>query len=427
MDTDSLPPLLTLLGFLALFAYLSLAENAGGNGSGLLRDSAPAQQRTWFVLAPLKYACVIAAAISAFFLSRALSPGSGIAAAGYLAILSLALLVALTVIHRLAGRLAQQRPALADACSRPALALLRRRARTKRPAAVPANGNGNGHAPDDNAVPPPPEITQAELDTLDHRDWAMLQSIIKLDEATAHQIMIPRLDMVALEINTPLQEAVKPIIDTGYYRIPVYEDNLDHIVGIIHSIELLKHLSRDDLERLTLHDIERHTPYFVPETKRLDNLLEEIQKEAVQMAIVVDEYGGIEGLITMEDLLEQIVGEIEDEFSKDAAPEIDPQPDGSVAVTAGVTIDQIRNFFGVELSAQDANTIGGYVYTTLGRMPQEGDTVTADRLIITVTSIDGRRIRRLHLQPRADDETPADTPTETNGNKETNPAGETPD
>ena len=422
MDTDSLPPLLTLLGFLALFAYLSLAENAGGNGNGLLRDSAPAQQRPWFVLAPLKYACVIAAAISAFFLARALSPNSGFATAGYLALMSLALLVALTVIHRLAGRLAQQRPALADACSRPALALLRR-ARTQRPAANPSNGNG--HAPDDNAVPPPPEITQAELDTLDHRDWAMLQSIIKLDEATAHQIMIPRLDMVALEINTPLPEAVKPIIETGYYRIPVYEDNLDHIVGIIHSIELLKHLSRDDWKRLTLHDIEQHRPYFVPETKRLDSLLEEIQKEAVQMAIVVDEYGSAEGLITMEDLLEQIVGEIEDEFSKDAAPEIDPQPDGSVAVTAGVTIDQIRSLFGVELSAQDANTIGGYVYTTLGRMPQEGDTVTADRLSITVTSIDGRRIRRLHIQPRAADD--ADTPAETNGKKETGAASETPD
>lgn len=406
MDTDSLPPLLTLLGFLALFAYLSLAENAGGNGNGLLRDSAPAQ-RPWFVLAPLKYACVIAAALSAFFLSRALSPGSGFAAAGYLAILSLALLVALTVIHRLAGQLAQQRPALADACSRPALALLRR-ARTKRPATAPANGNGNGM---DAPTPEAPEITQAELDTLDHRDRAMLRSIIKLDEATAHQIMVPRLDMVALEINTPLQEAVKPIIDTGFYRIPVYQDNLDHIVGIIHSIELLKHLSRDDLEQLTLHDIARHSPYFVPETKRLDDLLEDIQKEAVQMAIVVDEYGGTEGLITMEDLLEEIVGEIEDEFSQAAEPEIDPQPDGSIAVSAGVTIDQIRSLFGVELSDPDTNTIGGYVYTTLGRMPQEGDTVTADRLSITVTSINGRRIRRLHLQPRPDDEPPAETST----------------
>lgn len=418
MDTDSLPPLLTLLGFLALFAYLSLAENAGGNGNGLLRDSAPAQ-RPWFVLAPLKYACVIAAALSAFFLARALSPGSGFAAAGYLAILSLALLVALTVIHRLAGQLAQQRPALADACSRPALALLRR-ARTKRPAANPSNGNGPGP---DAADPDAPEITQAELDTLDHRDRAMLRSIIKLDEATAHQIMVPRLDMVALEINTPLPDAVKPIIDTGFYRIPVYEDNLDHIVGIIHSIELLKHLSRDDLEQLTLHDIARHSPYFVPETKRIDDLLEDIQKEAVQMAIVVDEYGGTEGLITMEDLLEEIVGEIEDEFSHAAEPEIDPQPDGSIAVSAGVTIDQIRSLFGVELSDPDTNTIGGYVYTTLGRMPQEGDTVTADRLSITVTSINGRRIRRIHLQPRPDDA----SPTETSAASETNPANETPD
>ena len=127
----------------------------------------------------------------------------------------------------------------------------------------------------------------------------MLRSIIRLDDTTAHEIMIPRLDMVALEVNTPLREAVNPIIQSGHTRIPVYAESIDHIIGIVHSLELLKHFSNANLEQMTLREVQIHPAYFIPENKRLDDLLEEIQQKAVQMAIVVDEYGGTEGLITM--------------------------------------------------------------------------------------------------------------------------------
>ena len=149
-----------------------------------------------------------------------------------------------------------------------------------------------------------------------------------------------------------------------------------------------------------LRDVQRHPAYFIPENKRLDDLLEEIQQKAVQMAIVVDEYGGTEGLITMEDLLEEIVGEIEDEFSRSEEPEVSPQLDGSALVSAGVTTDVVEELFGIRLDNEDADTIGGYVYTTLGRMPQTNDRVETERLSIVVTSVRGRRIHRLHLYPK---------------------------
>ena len=395
MDTDSLPPLLTFIGFLALFAWLCLAENAGGNGGGSMREGAPTQ-RAWYVLAPLKYACVIALAVAGFYLAQNIPGING----GYLAILALALLVGLTVIHRLAALLAQRRPAFAAAGSRPALALLRRTGgRPRRPAAAEQpNGNGSAAAPE--TPPEAMDITEAELENLDHRDRAMLRSIIRLDDTTAHEIMISRLDMIALEVNTPLLQAVNPIITSGHTRIPVYEESIDHIVGIVHSLELLKHLSNANPEELTLRDVQRHPAYFIPENKRLDDLLEEIQQKAVQMAIVVDEYGGTEGLITMEDLLEEIVGEIEDEFSRTEEPEVSPQLDGSALVSAGVTTDVVEELFGIHLDNEDADTIGGYVYTTLGRMPQTNDRVETERLSIVVTSVRGRRIHRLHLYPK---------------------------
>ena len=385
---------MTLIGFLALFAYLCLAENAGGNGGGLLREGAPAR-RPWFVLAPFKYACVLALALAGLALAQTIPGMNG----GYAIILALALLVVLTLIHRLAAVVAQRQPALAAACARPVLALVRRGFGRARRGAAADPASGGGAALPAESVPETPAITEEELENLDRRDREMLRSIIRLDDTTAHEVMIPRLDMIALEINTPLLAAVDPIIASGHTRIPVFQENIDHIVGIVHYLELLKHLSNANPEALTLHDVQRHTPYFIPENKRLDDLLEEIQQKAVQMAIVVDEYGGTEGLITMEDLLEEIVGEIDDEFSRRVEPEVARQPDGSALVKAGVAIDAVEELFGVKLDDADADTIGGYVYTTLGRMPETGDRVETEQLSIEVTAVLGRRIQRLHIHP----------------------------
>ena len=234
---------------------------------------------------------------------------------------------------------------------------------------------------------------------MDWRDREMLRSIIRLDNSTAREVMAPRLDMIALDINTPLWEATGPIIKSGHTRIPVYQESIDHIVGIIHSLDLMQLLSRQDWSQFTLRDLLRPA-YFIPETKRLDDLLQEFQQRAVQMAIVVDEYGGTEGLITMEDLLEEIVGEIEDEFSKGEEPEVAQQPDGSVLVSAGVTTDVIEDMFATKLDNPDVDTVGGYVYMALGRMPRIGDVVETDQLHIEIASVLGRRINKLNIRSK---------------------------
>lgn len=224
-----------------------------------------------------------------------------------------------------------------------------------------------------------------------------------MDNSTAHEVMVPRLDVVALEISTPIAQAIEPIIKSGHTRIPVYEENMDHIVGIVHSLDLLQLFSRDDWSQASLKDLARQA-YFIPETKRLDVLLEEFQQNAVQMAVVVDEYGGTEGIITLEDLLEEIVGEIEDEFSKTEDPEIALEDDGAALVSASVTNDVIEEMFSAKLDNQDVDTIGGYVYMTLGRMPHVGDVVETATLTIEITSVLGRRIHKVRI--RAKDTTP---------------------
>ena len=397
MDTDSLPPLLIFVGFLALFSYLSLAEQGGSNGSGLLRDNPPSQ-RLWFVLSPFKYACAIAVSITGFYLVQ-LNLGL---AWGAVSLYALALLVLLTLIHRAAALMARRWPGLAAGCARPALTLLRRPGRRSAPAAAGAPGSDAGAE----AETPTLNITEEELVSMDRHDREMLRSIIQLDNSTAHEVMIPRLDMITLNVNTPLRLATEPIFRSGHTRIPVYEENIDHIVGIIYSLDLLQLLSRDDWSRYSLRDLVRPA-YFIPENKRLDDLLQEFQQRAIQIAIVVDEYGGTEGLITMEDLLEEIVGEIEDEFNKREDPEVVKQDDGSFLVSAGVTNDVIEDLFDVKLDNPDVDTIGGYVYMSLGRMPHVGDVVETEQLRIEIASVLGRRIHKLNIRAREETATGA--------------------
>ena len=395
MDIDSLPPLLILIGFLALFSYLSLAEHSGANVGGILRDTSPVQ-RAWFFLSPFLYACAIAISICGFYLVQ-LNFGLNW---GLIAIMALSLLVLLTLIHRLTALVAQLRPALAARCSSPALALLRRGDRRTRNSGAGLNPGSDGAEAGGDLASETLDITEEELVSMDLHDREMLRSIIQLDNSTAHEVMVPRLDMVALDINTHLQQATDPIIKSGHTRIPVYEESIDHIVGIIHSLDLMQLLSRQDWSQFTLRDLLRQA-YFIPETKRLDDLLQEFQQRAVQMAIVVDEYGGTEGLITMEDLLEEIVGEIEDEFSKGEEPEVARQQDGSVLVSAGVTTDEIEDMFDTKLDNPDVDTVGGYVYMSLGRMPRVGDVVETNQLHIEITSVLGRRIHKLNIRSKS--------------------------
>ncbi|MDE2844640.1 MAG: hemolysin family protein [Chloroflexota bacterium] len=393
MDTDSLPPLLLILAAsLILFTFLSVAEHAGSNSGGILRDNS-ANQRAWFLISPFKYACIVATVLSGFFLLRLYFTQVWLDGL----ILFVASLVVLTLIHRMASAFATRHQVAVARLSSPLLSALRR-SENRMSAGSSASGNGNPRADSDGTTDPETlNITEEELVGMDQHDREMLRSIIQLDNSTAHEVMVPRLDVFALEINTPIPQAIEPIIRSGHTRIPVFEENIDHIVGIIHSLDLLQLLSRDDWSQASLRDLVRQA-YFIPETKRLDVLLEEFQQKAVQMAIVVDEYGGTEGIITLEDLLEEIVGEIEDEFSWSQEEEVMLEETGVAIVNASVTNDVIEEMFGVKLDNPDVDTIGGYVYMTLGRMPHVGDLVETDVLVIEITSILGRRIQKVRIQ-----------------------------
>jgi CBS domain containing-hemolysin-like protein len=240
-------------------------------------------------------------------------------------------------------------------------------------------------------------IAAAEFGGIDARDREMLRSILRLDVSTVREIMMPRLDMVTVDVNSSLLEVAVSMCQNGHSRLPVFEESIDTIVGIVHSRDLLAILGRGESDK-ALREAMRPA-FFIPESKRLDDLLEELQEKGVQMAIVVDEYGGTEGLVTMEDLLEEIVGEIEDEFSRDLEPEVVRYPDGSALVDAGVTTDEVRALFGAVLDSTDIDTVGGYVYRSLGRIPQAGDIVVTEKLRIEVVSIFGRRLRKLRINP----------------------------
>ena len=395
MDTDSLPPLLLILaGSLLLFTFLSVAEHAGSNSGGLLRDNS-ANQRAWFLISPFKYACIVATVLSGFFLLRLYFTQVWLDGL----ILFVVSLVVLTLIHRMASAFATRHQGVVARLSNPLLSALRR-SENRIGAVSSSSGNGSPRAESNGTTDAETlNITEEELVGMDQHDREMLRSIIQLDNSTAHEVMVPRLDVFALEINTPIPQAIEPIIRSGHTRIPLFEENIDHIVGIIHSLDLLQLLSRDDWSQASLRDLVRQA-YFIPETKRLDVLLEEFQQKAVQMAIVVDEYGGTEGIITLEDLLEEIVGEIEDEFSWSQEEEVVREETGVAIVSASVTNDVIEEMFGVKLDNPDVDTIGGYVYMTLGRMPHIGDIVETDVLVIEITSILGRRIQKVRIQKK---------------------------
>ena len=238
-------------------------------------------------------------------------------------------------------------------------------------------------------------ITPEEQANLDERERSMIRSILRLDEFNARDIMVPRLDIVTVDVEDSLADVASRMLESGHSRLPVYRETIDNIVGVIHSRDLLQLLNSNS-RWPSLADLLR-APFFVPEAKRLDELLSEFQKLRVHMALVVDEHGGIEGLVTLEDLLEEIVGEIEDEFSTLEEPQITSDDNGAFIVDGRTSLNNLSEIIPMRFDEAEIHTIGGLVYSKLGKMPQTGDEVEHDGLRIKVLSMVGRRIRKLRL------------------------------
>ena len=251
----------------------------------------------------------------------------------------------------------------------------------------------NRHASQD----PPPAIlvdTEGHEQILEEDESQMVRSIIALDETMAREIMVPRIDVVALDVNTSLSNVVRTIIERGFSRIPIYEDTIDNIVGVLYAKDILRFWGQPD-DKLDIRKIAR-TPHFIPETKRIDELLQEFRDKRVHMAIVVDEYGGVAGLVSLEDLVEEIVGEIEDEFDT-GEPQIETISPNEVIMDAGVSIDLLNETLSLDIQGEDFDSIGGFIYDRLGKIPSPGDEIRADGFVVSVLSTTGRRIRKVKI------------------------------
>jgi len=222
----------------------------------------------------------------------------------------------------------------------------------------------------------------------------MIRGVVGLDETLAREIMIPRIDVVAANKDSSIKEIIEVIVSTGYSRIPIYEETIDNIVGLVYAKDLLPILEQGKITKSVV-EIAR-TPHFIPESKKVDELLHEFQQSKVHVAIVVDEYGGTAGLVTIEDLLEEIVGEIEDEYDAEE-PKIDCISDVEAIMNARVSVDELKDIFGVDIEGEDYDTVGGFVFSRLGRIPSVGDVITVDGISIEILSTVGRRVKEVKI------------------------------
>jgi putative hemolysin len=230
---------------------------------------------------------------------------------------------------------------------------------------------------------------------LDHRERSMVTAIHHMEKTTVAEIMTPRVDFVAVDASSSLNQAVSVMMEKGHSRLPVFEETIDKIAGIVHARDLM--IQPNGRNGATvLRDLARPA-YFVPEFKKINELLQEFQDKRVHMALVVDEYGGIAGLVTIEDLLEEIVGEIADEFDVGEEPGLEMVTETEAIMDARVPLDTVNNAFSAGLTGDGFGTMGGLVYSLLGKMPSPGDEVLCDDLKITVLSTYGRRIKKVRV------------------------------
>lgn len=237
----------------------------------------------------------------------------------------------------------------------------------------------------------------------------MIASIFELGEMVAREVMVPRIDVVAVDEKTTLRQALDVIIQAGHSRIPVYHDNIDNVQGVLYAKDLLLPF-RDSHDDTPITELMRPA-YFVPESKRVDDLLQELQQRRVHMAIIVDEYGGTAGVVTIEDLLEEIVGDIQDEYDSET-PMAQQLGEREYAFDAQIRLDDVNEMLDVALPSEESDTLGGFIYSQLGTMPAVGSRVQYDPLTLEVVSVQGRRILQVRVVKSRED-APAATETAT--------------
>ncbi|HNB51811.1 MAG TPA: hemolysin family protein [Anaerolineales bacterium] len=232
-----------------------------------------------------------------------------------------------------------------------------------------------------------------EEGVLEKDERKMITSIFQFREKLAREIMVPRIDILALNVTTPVQSAADIMLKSGFSRVPVFQESIDNIVGILYIKDILR-FSRENKLEGPLHDKLRPA-YFVPETKKADELLTEMQNRRMHIALIVDEYGGVAGMVTLEDLMEEIVGEIQDEYDQ-AEEKIYHQVNESEFIfQARIDLDEFNEIMESDLPTDEADTLGGLIYNKIGRVPKSGEEIQTENILLTVEQVSGRRIRKV--------------------------------
>jgi len=222
----------------------------------------------------------------------------------------------------------------------------------------------------------------------------MIRSIFALRDTVVREIMVPRTDMASISVDATFRDVLNSIIECGHSRIPVFDGTIDNVIGLVYAKDLLKYWGMEE-SAVVLRKILR-APYFIPETKNLEELLHEFKKKRIHIAIVIDEYGGTSGLVTIEDLLEQIVGDIQDEYDLEEEWLVEGD-DGAAVVDARLPIEELEEHFGIEIEREKFDTVGGLIFHLTGRIPSEGEEVETGPIRLTVLEADARKIKKVRI------------------------------
>lgn len=230
---------------------------------------------------------------------------------------------------------------------------------------------------------------------IDKTEHELIKSILEFTDTTVKEVMVPRTDVFAVDISTQRDRLLQSLIDQGFTRVPVYRDSIDNIIGIIYTKDLIGMLEHRDL--IILQDVIRPA-YLVPESKKISVLLKELQKNRQHMAIVIDEFGGTEGIITIEDIVEEIVGEIRDEYD-DEPSEVETSNDGTAFVNGGIAVHQFNERFGVDIPEDTQyDTISGFLHQLTERIPELHEEIKYENITFTVVKKNERRIRQVKVK-----------------------------
>lgn len=221
----------------------------------------------------------------------------------------------------------------------------------------------------------------------------MIEGVSELDEKTVKEVMVPRIDVQCISVGLTYDEVIDFIEEQGFSRYPVYEDNIDNVVGILYAKDLIrKEVEKDFSIRKLMREA-----FFVPDSKRLDDLLRDFKKQKVHIAVAVDEYGGVSGIVCMEDIIEVIVGDIQDEFDADEEENIRRVDDTTYLCDARTSIEEINEELDLDIPEDDYETIGGYVFEKFGCIPNKGDVASSENADFVVESIDGHKINEIKV------------------------------